>query len=188
MATTRLRKTFRYPDDVSPDAPPEGLDEQEQESLIETLKQQDEARNAFYTKAFLCLPILASLLCIPLLFRPSITTAGLFEALGSILSMACSAYLLYFQPLPLISRKDRSQPLWTSIIGDSLETQVPLGFCLLHALLAFLKPLLFSAEKDDVLTSFFPAVVSAVTLVVRFQLRPVDVEELEGLKYEYKGA
>ncbi|KAL0263012.1 hypothetical protein SLS55_001987 [Diplodia seriata] len=47
MATTRLRKAFRYPDD-SEEEPAEGIDEEEQEKLIAQLQTEDVARTDFY--------------------------------------------------------------------------------------------------------------------------------------------
>ncbi|KAM5478239.1 hypothetical protein McanCB56680_006628 [Microsporum canis] len=48
MPSTRLRKTFKYPDSQSDDDTRPELDEQEQEALIETLRKDNEAGNAFY--------------------------------------------------------------------------------------------------------------------------------------------
>lgn len=46
MATTRLRKTFRYPTDD--DDIPKDLDEEEQEKLIAKLRAENDERNEEY--------------------------------------------------------------------------------------------------------------------------------------------
>ena len=47
MATTRLRKTFAYPDSDE-DSEPEGIDEQEQEQVINTIIEADAAKTEKY--------------------------------------------------------------------------------------------------------------------------------------------
>ncbi|KAL1626416.1 hypothetical protein SLS56_006820 [Neofusicoccum ribis] len=54
MATTRLRKAFRYPDD-SDEEPPEGIDEEEQEKLITQIHEEDVAKTDFYKVP--CIPL-----------------------------------------------------------------------------------------------------------------------------------
>jgi hypothetical protein len=47
MATTRLRKTFKYPSEDE-DSEPEGIDEEEQEKLISEYIEQDAKKNEGY--------------------------------------------------------------------------------------------------------------------------------------------
>ena len=47
MATARMRKTFAYPDSEN-DSEPEGIDEQEQEQLIDELRQKDAEKTDTY--------------------------------------------------------------------------------------------------------------------------------------------
>jgi hypothetical protein len=55
MATTRLRKTFAYPDsDSDPDSEPEGIDEQEQEQLINQFIESDAQKTENYK---VCTPL-----------------------------------------------------------------------------------------------------------------------------------
>ncbi len=56
MATTRLRKTFAYPDSDS-DSEPEGMDEQEQEQLINQFIESDAQKTENY-KVYTALPYL----------------------------------------------------------------------------------------------------------------------------------
>jgi hypothetical protein len=50
MATTRLRKAFRYPDDSGDDEQGrEELDEEEQDVVIRQLQAQNDKRNSEYT-------------------------------------------------------------------------------------------------------------------------------------------
>ena len=52
MATTRLRKAFKYPSEDS-DSEPEGVDEEEQEELIKQYIEQDAKKTEGYKVTFL---------------------------------------------------------------------------------------------------------------------------------------
>ena len=64
--STRLRKTFRYPEEVD-DSEPDELDEQDQEELIQDLQERDETSTLFYRRAFLALPLASGLIYLPVL-------------------------------------------------------------------------------------------------------------------------
>ena len=51
MATARMRKTFAYPDSEN-ESEPEGIDETEQEQLIDQLRQSDAERTELYKVYF----------------------------------------------------------------------------------------------------------------------------------------
>jgi hypothetical protein len=123
MATTRLRKTFRYPTDEDSDDPVEGIDEEgphtlarilhplpgtlppnarailtrppEQEKLIQTLHTTDAAKTRLYTTLLLPLPLLPTLLYLPRL-TTSLPAASLSAA--AIASLLATAYILYYVP------------------------------------------------------------------------------------------
>jgi hypothetical protein len=58
MATTRLRKAFKYPSEDEDSSGPEGLDEEEQEELIKQYIEADAAKTEGYKVCiyFLLLP------------------------------------------------------------------------------------------------------------------------------------
>jgi hypothetical protein len=60
MATTRLRKAFKYPSEDEDSSDPEGLDEEEQEQLINQYIEADAAKTEGYK---VCTP--------PTLFSPA---------------------------------------------------------------------------------------------------------------------
>ena len=112
MATTRLRKAFRYPTDEDSDDPVEGIDEEgphtllpntratltrppEQEKLIQTLHTTDAAKTRLYTTLLLPLPLLPTLLYLPRL-TTSLPAASLSAA--AIASLLATAYILYYLP------------------------------------------------------------------------------------------
>lgn len=113
MATTRLRKAFRYPTDEDSDDPVEGIDEEgphtlpllharatltrppEQEKLIQTLHTTDAAKTRLYTALLLPLPLLPILLYLPRL-TTSLPVASLSAA--AIASLLATAYILYYLP------------------------------------------------------------------------------------------
>ncbi|KAG6100352.1 hypothetical protein E4U30_004794 [Claviceps sp. LM220 group G6] len=88
---TRLRRTFRYPDDSSV---PETLDEQEQESLISDLSAQNALQNHHFTRLLLLLPLATTIPYLPLLFRPRDAVIALL----SLTSLLSTTYLLYILP------------------------------------------------------------------------------------------
>ncbi|KAF2004838.1 hypothetical protein P154DRAFT_531014 [Amniculicola lignicola CBS 123094] len=96
MATTRLRQTFRYPADDSDDEVEQGMDEQDQETLLTTLSTHDTSSTRLYTHLLLLLPLSPILLYLPQLLSLSTT----IPSLAAITSLLASAYTLYFLPLP----------------------------------------------------------------------------------------
>ncbi|KAI0882401.1 uncharacterized protein GGS22DRAFT_169289 [Annulohypoxylon maeteangense] len=102
--TSRLRRTFAYPSDSDsdtlPDILPETLDEQEQETLIAALTQQNELRNAQFRILLLCLPAVSTLPYLIALVSPSSTSdrnggTDRSTALLSLTSLACTAWTLW---------------------------------------------------------------------------------------------
>lgn len=104
MATSRLRKTFRYPDDS--DNEPEELDEEHQERLIADLHEQDAARNDFYQKAFVPIPLLAAAFYLVSVFITSSARQRLL-ALLSLSSLLTTTYIWWFQPLKAPDKKGK---------------------------------------------------------------------------------
>lgn len=102
-ATSRLRRTFAYPADDDNDAPSptssaEVLDEQEQENLIASLAQQNEARNAQFRLLLLCLPVVSALpYLVALVFPISNGGSDRLTALLSLTSLASTAWMLWTQ-------------------------------------------------------------------------------------------
>lgn len=95
MATTRLRKAFRYPTDEDSDDPVEGIDEEEQEKLIQTLHTTDAAKTRLYTALLLPLPLLPILLYLP---RLTTSLPGASLSAAAIASLLATAYILYYLP------------------------------------------------------------------------------------------
>ncbi|KAI0124538.1 hypothetical protein F4776DRAFT_208056 [Hypoxylon sp. NC0597] len=106
-ATSRLRRTFAYPADdddndaASPSSSAEVLDEQEQENLIASLAQQNEARNAQFRLLLLCLPAVSALPYLVALVFPRSNGGGggsdRLTALLSLTSLASTAWMLWAQ-------------------------------------------------------------------------------------------
>ncbi|KAI1418232.1 hypothetical protein F5Y13DRAFT_150908 [Hypoxylon sp. FL1857] len=109
-ATSRLRRTFAYPTDDADDGPSsasssaEALDEQEQEDLIASLAQENEARNAQFRLLLLCLPAVSALPYLIALVLPGKDGGGggggsdRLTALLSLTSLASTAWVLWTQP------------------------------------------------------------------------------------------
>ncbi|KAI1388853.1 uncharacterized protein F4822DRAFT_404169 [Hypoxylon trugodes] len=104
-ASSRLRRTFAYPDDSpnprsndsSDDEDAPALDEQEQDDLIATLAQQNAARNAQFRLFLLCLPAVSTLPYLTALVFPSDASGRLIALLG-LTSLAATAWTLWSLP------------------------------------------------------------------------------------------
>lgn len=195
MATSRLRKTLKYPSEDDGSSSSE-LDEEQQEKLITQLDATDARRNALYRKLFLIIPCLTSIF-----FLVAFVTAGtarqrLFSIL-SITSAACTSYILYFQP---VDKKPPAKAQYGNA-GGVYRTERPVVqegpidqyLILLNAALATVLQLaaLLSWRKgnaDDALRESLPLMTFGLMLFVRDQLAPVDLDELHTARYELKGA
>ncbi|XXG97151.1 hypothetical protein Hte_003446 [Hypoxylon texense] len=110
-ATTRLRRTFAYPADDNDDDDDDdnsassslaaaALDEQEQETLIEALAEQNDVRNAQFRLLLLCLPAVSALPYLVALLFPgggsssSGSSGSRFAALMSLSSLASTGWML----------------------------------------------------------------------------------------------
>lgn len=218
MATTRLRRTFRYPADSDSDDPPD-LDEEHQETLLKDLQTQDEASSNLYRHFFLALPILTSLSYITSLFTSSNATS-LFLVLLEIAVPALAALVLWIYPVGLAERGGQD-----SIFGGqrraleglkAWEREVVTAGGVLAGLLVLMFGIsswkgegeeglwvglpggmfgflfsLFNIMRRTVeliMLTIILTVVYFLTLFVRQQLAPVDLEELRKARYELKGA
>jgi len=104
MASTRLRKTFRYPSES--DSEPDELDEEHQEALLTSLKAQDDAKNDLYRKLYLSIPILAAFYFFTAIFTATSPRKRLL-ALLSISSLVSTSYILHFLPIQTPGRKGK---------------------------------------------------------------------------------
>ncbi|TID15710.1 hypothetical protein E6O75_ATG08038 [Venturia nashicola] len=207
--TTRLRKAFRYPSDEDSNSQPEDLDEEEQEVLIKTFIDNDAAKTEAYKvyslpltsgwqandlnllqKAFFFLPTLSLLLYTPRLFPPS--SARFLPTLLSLTSLLLTTYALWL--LPTRPHPPPTTTRLSAARGQSLEIG-PLKKYLDHlnvalsiVLVLFALGAKLKGVEEELYLSLLPGVVFLVCFVARGQLRPVDVGELERLRYGYKGA
>ncbi|KAI9794821.1 MAG: hypothetical protein M1816_002949 [Peltula sp. TS41687] len=198
---SRLRKTFQYPTDED-DPLPEHLDEEEQEALISNLRREDSDRNALYTNLLLSLPLLLSVPYIPLFFRRQTTYQTRLLILLSLTSLLSTAYTLRYIPVNHEPRDDQrrkkgnNRPLrsrgsvgWAEGEDGPLKRYLHVLNGVICGLLALVS-LLLVGRRGDVqgVVWMVPGFVLMVVMVARRIMASVDVEELEDLRYEYKGA
>ncbi|KAK3304258.1 uncharacterized protein B0T15DRAFT_494732 [Chaetomium strumarium] len=97
-ATARLRRTFHYPSDDdagSASSGPEVLDEQEQETLIQTLTTQNETRNRTFHRLLSALPALSTIpFLLGLFLSHSAGPSRLLSLLG-LSSLCATGWMLY---------------------------------------------------------------------------------------------
>ncbi|KAJ6787000.1 hypothetical protein PWT90_07425 [Aphanocladium album] len=199
----RLRRTFQYPTDDNDgsdsDSSPEAMDEQEQESYIQRLAEDNKASNAQMALLLLAMPILAT---VP--YLPSLPSLPAMLAISSLLS---TAYLLRRLP-PTVTGL---YPLdaWAGTGGAAgarspLDQNLPYLNALLAALLAFWGgAVAYRARHFDGAPAVedgggalawpimcnLPAGVYGVVLLAKVVMAGVDPEkELSALRYDYKGA
>ena len=106
MATTRIRKAFRYPSESDEENEPDELDEEHQERLISDLRSQDSKKNELYRNLFLAIPVLsATYFLYALLVSP--TARQRWISMLSVSSLACTAYILHYMPVRGPERKGK---------------------------------------------------------------------------------
>lgn len=107
MATTRLRKAFRYPSESDSD---DELDEEHQEKLIASFQAEDSQKNNLYRNAFVSIPLIGAVFFAYTFLDTPIARQRLI-ALLSVSSMVSSAYILKFMPIESPVRKGK-RPLY----------------------------------------------------------------------------
>jgi len=137
-------------------------------------------------RAFLALPCLSILLYLPSLLSPS-STSSVINLLLGITSLTSTAYALYTtrshpspKPVPQHILHNTRSPVEKYL--DHLNA----GVCIVLLLSAWAAKR--AGREEDMWLSVLAPAVFLVIYFARTQLRPVDVSELERLKYGYKGA
>ncbi|CAK1362881.1 unnamed protein product [Cercospora beticola] len=187
MAAARLRRTFRYPSEDD-DNEPEDLDEEHQEKLIADLEAEDSAKNELYRKAFLGIPFIASLVFLYTFVTASSARQRLIAILG-VSSLACTAYVLHFMPIEKPERKGKRAVYRVEAEKSPVEkylVYLNAGLAALLELAAFVS--WRQGRLDDAWRESLPAIIMGLTMFVRQQLAPLDLEELQKARYELKGA
>ncbi|KAF2718242.1 hypothetical protein K431DRAFT_139965 [Polychaeton citri CBS 116435] len=105
MASSRLRKAFKYPSEDDDDSN-EDLDEEHQERLIADFKAQDGQKNEQYRLAFLAVPLVAAMFFALRVALAASKRQRLSGFLG-LSSLLCTAYVLHFMPLHAPERKGK---------------------------------------------------------------------------------
>ena len=187
MAAARLRRTFKYPTDDD-DNEPEDLDEEHQEKLIADLEAEDTAKNELYRKAFLSIPLLGALVFLYTFVTASTARSRLVAILG-VSSLACTAYILHFQPIERPERKGKRAVYQVEAEKGPVEkylVYLNAGLALLLELAALLS--WRQGRDEDAWRESLPAIIMVLTMFVRQQLAPLDLEELQKARYDLKGA
>jgi hypothetical protein len=197
MATTRLRKTFKYPSDNegSGDSHDE-MDEEEQERLISTLKAKEATENEQYTLIFSILPLTVTPPFIYYLFTSSDLRSMPLLCLLAITSLISSAYTMRFIPLYAASSPGRAQLARPALFVDAdspVQTLLPwlnLAITILLLVTSWAVKGRVSAPEPLWLFLLLPAVMLGAITVARKSMTDVQVGigELEGKRYDYKGA
>ncbi|KAI9731678.1 MAG: hypothetical protein M1834_004467 [Cirrosporium novae-zelandiae] len=190
MAAARLRRTFRYPEDDSTGDERDELDEEEQEAIIENLRLEDEGRNKLYTTIFAALPLILTTTFLPALFGSSPSLIKLISLLG-ITSLGATAYTLIFIPIPKPDPKGK-RPLYRAVQEEGpLQKYLELlngALCALLSIAAWRIKDKQGAHEGFWMICLVPAVMFVLITIARRVMHTVNIDELERLRYEYKGA
>jgi hypothetical protein len=133
------------------------------------------------------LPLLSIILYLPSLTASTFLTHAL--AITSLLSSAYAIYILPSKPTENRSRAPSALGRYTRIDDSPIRKYIDhlnAGVCVILALQAVRAK--NKGLTDEVWLAVLPSFVFLLLFLVRSQLRPVDVAELEKLKYGYKGA
>ncbi|KAL4957943.1 hypothetical protein BDW69DRAFT_142323 [Aspergillus filifer] len=189
MASARLRKAFRYPDDSGNEDARVELDEEEQERVIEHLKSQNEEHDSQYELIFAAIPLLSTALFIPPLFTVNYVGISLrFLSLLGIASLLATAYTMKYVPPQrpdLKGKRPMRNPNFTTHVHQYI---VPgnFGMCALLGLAYFCSA--GTSAGIQPVAYLLPIVLLTTILIVRQAMGSVDLKPLEDLRYEYKGA
>ncbi|KAL3456815.1 hypothetical protein BJX64DRAFT_281076 [Aspergillus heterothallicus] len=189
MASARLRKAFRYPDDSDDGEVREELDEEEQECIIQHLQQQNNKRNSEYSLIFSALPLLSTIVFFPsLLSAASLSFTTRLYSLLSIASLLATAYTIKCFPPTHPDRKGK-RPMPNSNLTAKARNFIVPGNMAVCALLGLVY--LFSHETSSPeiqpIVYMVPAALFVTILFVRRVMVSVDLGPLDELRYEYKG-
>ncbi|GLA45829.1 hypothetical protein AnigIFM63604_006784 [Aspergillus niger] len=191
MATARLRRAFRYPDDSGDEEHSrEELDEEEQERVIEQLKALDEKRNSEYSIVFAAIPLFSSFAFIASILSGSSSLSERCLSLLGALSLLVTAYIMKYFPLERPDPKGK-RPMTTPHAMASIRPYILLvnaAICVLLALVYASQPTTQSWLEIQPVIYLVPGAMFAAVLVARKVMLSVDLKTLENLRYEYKGA
>ncbi|KZZ96946.1 hypothetical protein AAP_00589 [Ascosphaera apis ARSEF 7405] len=185
MASARLRKAFHYPESDDEGNGRNELDEEEQEKIIAKLREEDEKHNRMYKKAFTALPSVAVLLYVPEIMSESSTTRFCI-CLLCMLSLLMVSWTTYQQPLRKSDRKGKRPMRLVEEENASSRQFSRLANAVLAAAIALIG---FRSRGDDS-TDFFwlYCIIPGACYTAERSMGSVDLDELENLKYDLKGA
>ncbi|PGH07955.1 hypothetical protein AJ80_07936 [Polytolypa hystricis UAMH7299] len=190
-ASTRIRKTFRYPESDHEDGGRDGMDEEEQEKMIEHLKRHNEERNAQYTLGFTVLPLIFALIYVPALLSSNSTGSERLLYIFSIASLLSTGYMMRLIPLKPVDPKGKRRMRDVDPIHEALQKHLPSANAAICGLLAITAYLIRDTGRMHAapwLLCVAPGIVFLITQIARRTMLSVDIKELEGLRYDYKGA
>ncbi|CAK4033337.1 Hypothetical predicted protein [Lecanosticta acicola] len=180
--SSRLRKTFRYPDSDDDD---EDLDEEHQERLIEELRAEDRRRNEFYRKAFTAIPFLATLFLLWYLVTGRTARERTLAVVG-MSSLWATGWVIWRTPVVDEKRERRNSVV---VVESPLEKYLPVMNGVLSGVLGLAGVVSWRQGRvEEAMMGILPAAILGLGVFVRWQLRSVDLGDLEGRKYGLKGA
>ncbi|MCJ1355128.1 MAG: hypothetical protein MMC33_005119 [Icmadophila ericetorum] len=192
MATTRLRKAFKYPteDDNNEEDTAIALDEEEQEKLIQKLRAEDEEQNDEWTRRFFSVPMGSMMTYIPALLFFTNRPAQLLSVC-CVTSLICTAYILFIPNTKSRPTSYTDRTKWEKPELSPLQKYLPwLNAVLAGVLACYALPVKWKNETHDGfwLLCALPALVLGVIIVAKRMIISVSLDDLEELKYPYKGA
>ncbi|PWY63545.1 hypothetical protein BO70DRAFT_347492 [Aspergillus heteromorphus CBS 117.55] len=188
MASTSLRKAFRYPDDSDEDNEHvrEEFDEEEQDRMIDQLRMIDDRRNSYYSIRFAAIPLLSGFIYIPPMLSGFSSLHEQCLSFISVISLLATAYIMKHLPL--------QHPDPMGKISDN-RARVKSCLVIVNAIVCTLLTLIYAfypmAETRLKVQSFrylIPGAMFVAILIARKVMLSVDLKELENLRYMYKGA
>ncbi|KAE8385071.1 hypothetical protein BDV23DRAFT_165623 [Aspergillus alliaceus] len=191
MAAARLRKAFHYPEDSDDDKHErEELDEEEQESVIERLRAQNDKRDAEYSILFAIIPLLSVSMFIPSVCSRSSDMQERLLSFLSTLSLIATAYIMKSFPLQNPDPKGKrpiQSPGFLALFQKLLLPINTAACSLLLLVYIFSSPVQSSFSKQPT-TYIVPGAMLAIIMLARKIMVSIDLKHLEDLQYRYKGA
>ncbi|KAL4813039.1 hypothetical protein BDW67DRAFT_116867 [Aspergillus spinulosporus] len=182
MASARLRKAFRYPIDSGDDDAREELDE-------EVLRSQNEERDSQYSLVFAAIPLISTTIFVSSLLTPATLDLSVrFLSLLGTLSLLATAYTIKYVPLQRPDPKGK-RPIRALNLRERVRKYIipcNAAICALLGMAYFFR--LGTSAGTHPVAYLVPAASLTIILIVRQVMASVDLESLENLRYDYKGA
>jgi hypothetical protein len=160
--------------------------------LIKHLQLENEKKDAQYRVAFMIVPFVLAATYIPSILSPSTSSYSKALSLFSIVSLMSTAYIVKSIPLKRPGRKGKKAPrgFKEDSFFQKYMASLNATLCIFLLVSSWHMEVTNRRESVDLSAVFYivPGGILGAISIARKLMLSVDIDELEELRYEYKGA